>query len=335
MDADTIASLVVWVALVLSPSVGIIILLLRHFYRQPLRLQILTISLAVSVGSITLTSGPFQRFGLILLIALFCYRGLVLFGLLPDALGNSISIARRSTLYRRPPRFVGKVNKRRVVLMPSEGLDSKSATHSAPLDECGSERNRDGGHDDFQVEVSDRSASSDLAPEYGHVDTLSSCRSSRSKRARRTDQLPASNRIVQRRLDHPVSSEDSMRQNKSTGRESAKFTTEPAAPRTLDEILITLNHVEDGLSRGYTIRTLCLECGISPSTLLRWRKKYGGLTLDQIRFVKKLEEENRQQREQIHHLNFQIEKAQAELERSEVENAEYRRSLQSVSRNVA
>lgn len=47
------------------------------------------------------------------------------------------------------------------------------------------------------------------------------------------------------------------------------------------------------LENGVKADELCRKMGIVPKTLYRWRAKYGGMELSQVRRLKELEEENR------------------------------------------
>ena len=58
---------------------------------------------------------------------------------------------------------------------------------------------------------------------------------------------------------------------------------------TEEQILGVLKQVEG----GRTIADVCREHGISDATYHRWKGKYGGLEVSQLRRLKQLEEENR------------------------------------------
>lgn len=45
-------------------------------------------------------------------------------------------------------------------------------------------------------------------------------------------------------------------------------------------------------SQGIKVSELCRKHGISEATYHNWKKKYGGLTVDELRRLKALEEEN-------------------------------------------
>lgn len=48
--------------------------------------------------------------------------------------------------------------------------------------------------------------------------------------------------------------------------------------------------IEQG--RGATLEEAARKVGITPQTLVRWRKEYGGLKVDQAKRLKELEQEN-------------------------------------------
>ena len=58
---------------------------------------------------------------------------------------------------------------------------------------------------------------------------------------------------------------------------------------TEEQIIAILNESEAGASA----RELCRRHGISENTFYRWRKKYGGLQVNEARRLRQLEEENR------------------------------------------
>jgi transposase-like protein len=50
--------------------------------------------------------------------------------------------------------------------------------------------------------------------------------------------------------------------------------------------------VEIEQGRGATLEEAARKVGITPQTLVRWRKEYGGLKVDQAKRLKELEQEN-------------------------------------------
>ena len=46
------------------------------------------------------------------------------------------------------------------------------------------------------------------------------------------------------------------------------------------------------LGRGLRTPKMCKKLGVSEQTYYRWRKEYGGLRLDQAKWLKELEREN-------------------------------------------
>jgi hypothetical protein len=59
-----------------------------------------------------------------------------------------------------------------------------------------------------------------------------------------------------------------------------------------EEIIQNLRTVEIEQGRGATLDEAARKVGVTIQTLLRWRKEYGGLKLDQAKRLKELEQEN-------------------------------------------
>ena len=57
---------------------------------------------------------------------------------------------------------------------------------------------------------------------------------------------------------------------------------------TESQIVNLLNRAE----KGEMIAGLCREVGISEATFYKWRSKYGGLSVNELKRIKELEEEN-------------------------------------------
>ena len=58
---------------------------------------------------------------------------------------------------------------------------------------------------------------------------------------------------------------------------------------TDEQIIGVLQEVE----AGAPTKEVCRRHGISPETFYRWRRKYGGLEVDEARRLKQVEDENR------------------------------------------
>ncbi len=61
---------------------------------------------------------------------------------------------------------------------------------------------------------------------------------------------------------------------------------------TPEQIINKLREAEVLLSQGITLSVVLKKIGVSDNTYYRWRKEYGGLTIDQARRLKDLEVEN-------------------------------------------
>jgi putative transposase len=59
-----------------------------------------------------------------------------------------------------------------------------------------------------------------------------------------------------------------------------------------EQIVTLLRQIEVTMGQGKSAQLACREAGISEQNFYRWRKKYGGLDLDQARRMKDLEKEN-------------------------------------------
>jgi putative transposase len=58
---------------------------------------------------------------------------------------------------------------------------------------------------------------------------------------------------------------------------------------TESQIIFALRQAESGVK----VAEVCRKMGISDQTFYRWKKKYGGLGLAELRRLKQLEEENK------------------------------------------
>ena len=59
-----------------------------------------------------------------------------------------------------------------------------------------------------------------------------------------------------------------------------------------EEIIMKLREIEIHQGKGMDILAACKQVGITDATYYRWRKKYGGMKIDQARKYKELEQEN-------------------------------------------
>lgn len=67
-----------------------------------------------------------------------------------------------------------------------------------------------------------------------------------------------------------------------------------------EQIAFALRQAESGIPVGDIIRKL----GISEQTFYRWKKKYGGLGVAELRRLKQLEEENRKLKQLVADLSL-------------------------------
>ena len=59
-----------------------------------------------------------------------------------------------------------------------------------------------------------------------------------------------------------------------------------------EEIIMKLREVEMHQGKGLDLESACRQAGITDATYYRWRKKYGGMKIDQAKRYKELENEN-------------------------------------------
>lgn len=59
---------------------------------------------------------------------------------------------------------------------------------------------------------------------------------------------------------------------------------------TEEQIAFALRQAENGIK----VEEVCRKLGVTEQTFYRWKKKYGGLGVAELRRLKQLEEENRQ-----------------------------------------
>jgi len=61
----------------------------------------------------------------------------------------------------------------------------------------------------------------------------------------------------------------------------------------VEKIIEVLRRVEVLVSQGSTVAEACRKAELTEHTYYRWRKRYGGLRLDQAKRLKELESENK------------------------------------------
>jgi putative transposase len=59
-----------------------------------------------------------------------------------------------------------------------------------------------------------------------------------------------------------------------------------------EEVINKLREAEVGLANGLTVSEVCRKLGVTEQTYYRWRKEYGGLTRDEAKRLRELEQEN-------------------------------------------
>ncbi len=62
---------------------------------------------------------------------------------------------------------------------------------------------------------------------------------------------------------------------------------------TPDEVIAKLRDADRLLSEGKTVGQVCQQLGVAEQTYHRWRNTFGGMKQDDMRELKRLQEENR------------------------------------------
>ena len=66
----------------------------------------------------------------------------------------------------------------------------------------------------------------------------------------------------------------------------------PKKRHSPEQILGKLREVEVALAKGETVGRAVKQIGVTEQTYYRWRNEYGGLSIDQAKRLKMLEQEN-------------------------------------------
>jgi putative transposase len=66
----------------------------------------------------------------------------------------------------------------------------------------------------------------------------------------------------------------------------------PRRKHSPEQILGKLREVEIALAQGETVARAVRQIGVTEQTYYRWRNEYGGLSIDQAKKLKQLEQEN-------------------------------------------
>ena len=61
---------------------------------------------------------------------------------------------------------------------------------------------------------------------------------------------------------------------------------------TAEDIINKLREAEVALGKGLAVPEVCRKLGVAEQTYYRWRKEYGGLSRDQAKRLRELEQEN-------------------------------------------
>lgn len=66
----------------------------------------------------------------------------------------------------------------------------------------------------------------------------------------------------------------------------------PKRRYSAEEIIQHLRTVEIEQAKGDSLEEACRKIGVTPQTVVRWKKEFGGLRVDQAKRLKELEQEN-------------------------------------------
>jgi len=73
-----------------------------------------------------------------------------------------------------------------------------------------------------------------------------------------------------------------------------------------EQIINKLREAEILLSQGATLAVIWKKIGVSDCTYYRWRKEYGGMSVDQAKRLKELEQENSRLKRLVADLSLDI-----------------------------
>ena len=78
----------------------------------------------------------------------------------------------------------------------------------------------------------------------------------------------------------------------------------PSKRYKTEEIIHKLREADVLLGQGSQVADVCKRLGVSEQTYYRWRKKYGGMGVDQLKELKRLQKENERLRRAVSDLTL-------------------------------
>ena len=72
-----------------------------------------------------------------------------------------------------------------------------------------------------------------------------------------------------------------------------------------EQIVTVLRQIEVQMANGKAAPQACKEAGIHTQTYYRWRKEYGGLKLDQAKWLQELDKENTRLKRRVAELSLE------------------------------
>jgi putative transposase len=76
-----------------------------------------------------------------------------------------------------------------------------------------------------------------------------------------------------------------------------------------EEMAFRIAFAVNRLNAGVSPDDICEMSGVSNSTLVSWRRRYGGLRPSEVRHLRRLESENRKLKQQVADLILEIDRA--------------------------
>ena len=79
-----------------------------------------------------------------------------------------------------------------------------------------------------------------------------------------------------------------------------------------EQIVSKLRKIEVLMAQGKSAALACKDAGVSQQSYYRWRKEYGGLEIDQAKWMKELERENQRLKRVVADLSVEMQVLKAE-----------------------
>ncbi len=73
-----------------------------------------------------------------------------------------------------------------------------------------------------------------------------------------------------------------------------------------EQVIAMLKEADVRLAHGERVSSICDNFGISEQTYYRWRRTYGGLSVDQVQYINELKRENTKLRKVVSNLTLDL-----------------------------